>query len=57
MPGFNTLPAVGGGGGQANMTFVASIHMNTYTVHGHKVELQDITQCILLIKKTDTHIL
>ena len=30
MPGFNTLPAVGGGGGQANMTFVASIHMNTY---------------------------
>jgi hypothetical protein len=30
MPGFNTLPAVGGGGGQANMTFVASIHMPTY---------------------------
>ena len=30
MPGFNTLPAVGGGGGQANMTFVASIHMQTY---------------------------
>jgi hypothetical protein len=30
MPGFNTLPVVGGGGGQANMTFVASIHMNTY---------------------------
>jgi hypothetical protein len=30
MPGFNTLPAVGGGGGQANMTFVASIHMLTY---------------------------
>jgi len=30
MPGFNTLPAVGGGGGQANMTFVASIHMSTY---------------------------
>ena len=30
MPGFNTLPAVGGGGGQANMTFVASVHMNTY---------------------------
>ena len=30
MPGFNTLPAVGGGGGQANMTFVAAIHMNTY---------------------------
>lgn len=30
MPGFNTLPAVGGGGGQANMTYVASIHMNTY---------------------------
>ena len=30
MPGFNTLPAVGGGGGQANMTYVASIHMTTY---------------------------
>jgi hypothetical protein len=30
MPGFNTLPAVGGGGGQANMTFVASVHMETY---------------------------
>jgi len=30
MPGFNTLPATGGGGGQANMTFVASIHMSTY---------------------------
>lgn len=30
MPGFNTIPAVGGGGGQANMTFVASIHMQTY---------------------------
>lgn len=30
MPGFNTLPAVGGGGGQANMTYVASIHMSTY---------------------------
>jgi hypothetical protein len=30
MPGFNTLPAVGGGGGQANMTYVASIHMQTY---------------------------
>jgi hypothetical protein len=30
MPGFNTLPATGGGGGQSNMTFVASIHMNTY---------------------------
>lgn len=30
MPGFNTLPAVGGGGGQANMTFVASVHMQTY---------------------------
>jgi hypothetical protein len=30
MPGFNTLPAVGGGGGQANMTYVASIHMATY---------------------------
>jgi hypothetical protein len=30
MPGFNTLPVVGGGGGQANMTFVGSIHMNTY---------------------------
>jgi hypothetical protein len=30
MPGFNTLPAVGGGGGQANMTFVGSVHMETY---------------------------
>lgn len=30
MPGFNTIPAVGGGGGQANMTFVASVHMETY---------------------------
>ena len=30
MPGFNTLPAVGGGGGQANMTYVGSIHMSTY---------------------------
>jgi len=30
MPGFNTLPAVGGGGGQANMTYVASVHMETY---------------------------
>jgi hypothetical protein len=30
MPGFNTLPAVGGGGGQANMTFVAAVHMETY---------------------------
>ena len=30
MPGFNTLPAVGGGGGQANMTYVASVHMQTY---------------------------
>jgi hypothetical protein len=30
MPGFNTLPAVGGGGGQANMTYVASVHMSTY---------------------------
>lgn len=30
MPGFNTLPATGGGGGQANMTFVGSIHMETY---------------------------
>lgn len=30
MPGFNTIPAVGGGGGQANMTFVASVHMVTY---------------------------
>jgi hypothetical protein len=30
MPGFNTVPAVGGGGGQANMTYVASIHMSTY---------------------------
>ena len=30
MPGFNTIPAVGGGGGQANMTFVASVHMTTY---------------------------
>jgi len=31
MPGFNTLPAVGGGGGQANMTYVASIHMPTFS--------------------------
>jgi hypothetical protein len=30
MPGFNTLPATGGGGGQANMTFVASIHLSTF---------------------------
>jgi len=30
MPGFNTLPVTGGGGGQANMTYVASIHMGTY---------------------------
>ena len=30
MPGFNTLPAVGGGGGQANMTYVASVHMQTF---------------------------
>jgi hypothetical protein len=30
MPGFNTLPATGGGGGQSNMTFVASVHMTTY---------------------------
>ena len=30
MPGFNTLPAVGGGGGQPNMTFVGSVHMQTY---------------------------
>lgn len=30
MAGFNTVPSVGGGGGQANMTYVASIHMNTY---------------------------
>ena len=30
MPGFNTIPVTGGGGGQPNMTYVASIHMSTY---------------------------
>lgn len=30
MAGFNTVPSVSGGGGQPNMTFVASIHMTTY---------------------------
>jgi len=30
MPGFNTIPSSGGGGGQPNMTFVGSIHMSTY---------------------------
>lgn len=30
MAGFNTVPSSGGGGGQPNMTFVASIHMETY---------------------------
>lgn len=30
MAGFNTVPSIGGGGGQANMTFVASVHMSTY---------------------------
>lgn len=30
MAGFNTIPATGGAGGQANMTFVASVHMSTY---------------------------
>jgi hypothetical protein len=30
MPGFNTIPGSSGGGGQPNMTFVASIHMSTY---------------------------
>ena len=30
MPGFNTIPGVAGGGGQPNMTFVASVHMSTY---------------------------
>jgi len=30
MPGFNTVPASGGGGGQPNMTFIGSIHMTTY---------------------------
>ena len=30
MAGFNTIPAAGGAGGQANMTYVASVHMETY---------------------------
>lgn len=30
MPGFNTIPGVSGGGGQPNMSFVASVHMETY---------------------------
>lgn len=30
MPGFNTIPATGGAGGQANMTYVGSVHMATY---------------------------
>jgi hypothetical protein len=30
MPGFNTIPGSSGGGGQPNMSFVGSIHMNTY---------------------------
>jgi hypothetical protein len=30
MPGFNTIPGVSGGGSQPNMTFVASVHMQTY---------------------------
>ena len=30
MAGFNTLPAVGGGGSQPNMTYVGSVHMSTY---------------------------
>jgi hypothetical protein len=30
MAGFNTVPSVSGGGGQPNMTYVASIHMTTY---------------------------
>lgn len=30
MPGFNTIPGSASGGGQANMSFVASIHMSTF---------------------------
>lgn len=30
MAGFNTIPASGGAGGQANMTYVGSVHMSTY---------------------------
>lgn len=30
MPGFNTIPVTGGGGGQPNMSYVGSVHMVTY---------------------------
>jgi hypothetical protein len=30
MPGFNTVPASGGGGGMPNMTLVGSVYMETY---------------------------
>lgn len=30
MPGFNTVPASGGGGGMPNMTFVGSVYMETF---------------------------
>lgn len=30
MPGFNTIPVTGGGGGQPNMTYVGSVYMETF---------------------------